>query len=98
LSEAPILAVIFLLVLLVVILKVAELAPAGMVTLDGTEAFAGLLLASATTTGIDVALFKVTVPTELAPPTTVFGFNASVESAAGDAAVTVKDADLLTAA
>ena len=89
---------IFLLVVAVAILKVAELAPAGMVTVAGTEAFAGLLLVSATTSGVAVVLLSATVPVELEPPTTVLGFNVSVEKAAGAGAVTVSAADLLTPA
>lgn len=93
------LAVIFLLVVLVAMLKFAVLAPAGTVTLAGTIACAGLPLFKVTTTGVVVTLLRVTVPTELVPPTTVFGLSVNDESAAGDAgAVTVKLADLLTAA
>ena len=90
------LAEIFLLVGAVVMLKLAELAPAGTVTLAGTLAFAGLLLVRDTTTALAVTLLRVTVPTELEPPTTVVGFKMSDESTAGVAAVTVSVTDLLT--
>jgi len=89
---------IFLLVLAVAILNVTELAPAGTVTFPGTIALAGLLLVSVTTKGVDVALFSVTVPTELDPPTTVVGFKVSEESVAGAGALTVSVADLFTPA
>jgi hypothetical protein len=91
------LALIFLLVGFVLMLKSAELAPAGTVTLAGTIAFVGLLLARVMTTGFDVILLRVTVPTELEPPTTVFGFKVkdSNASAAGAGGLTVNVADLV---
>lgn len=85
---------IFLLVDAVVITKVAELTPAGMVTFGGTAAFVGLLLESETMIGVGVTLLSVTVPTELDPPTTVFGFTVNNESAAGVLGLTVSVADL----
>ena len=96
--EAAILALTFLFVGAVLMLKVTELAPAGTVTLAGTDALEGLLLVRAITIGVEVTLLSVTVPTEFEPPTTVFGFRVSEERAAGDAAVTVSVADLLTPA
>lgn len=94
------LALILLLTLDVAMLNVAELAPAGTVTFAGTLAFVGLLLASVTTKALVVALSKITVPTELDPPTTVVGFKIKDASAAGvDAgAVTVSVEDLFTPA
>jgi hypothetical protein len=92
------LALIFLLVVVVLILKVAELAPAGTVTFAGTVALVGLLLVSVTSKGVEVILLSVTVPTELDPPTTVVGFKARDESAAGAGALTVSVADLFTPA
>ena len=65
------------------ILKVAELAPAGTVTFAGTIALVGLLLVSATNKGVEVILLSVTIPTELDPPTTVVGFKVREESAPG---------------
>lgn len=58
----------------VVIVKVALVAPAGMVTLAGTRATAVLLLDKVTIEP-PVAAFplSVTVPVELVPPTTEFG-------------------------
>jgi hypothetical protein len=94
--DAPILTVTFLFVGAVLMLKLAELAPAGTVTFAGTDALAGLLLVSAITTAVAVTLLSVTVPTELEPPITVFGFRVSEVSAAGDAADTVNVADLIT--
>jgi hypothetical protein len=92
------LALIFLLVVVVLILKVAELAPAGTVTFAGTVALVGLLLVSVTSKGVEVILLSVTVPTELDPPTTVLGFKVRDESAAGAGALTVSVADLFTPA
>jgi hypothetical protein len=88
---------IFLLVAVVLMLKAAQLAPAGTVTLAGTTALVGLVLARVTTTGFDVTLFSVTVPTELDPPTTVFGFKLKDNNAtaAGADGLTVNVADLL---
>jgi hypothetical protein len=88
-------ALIFLLVVVVLMLKAAELAPAGTVTLAGIIAFFGLLLASETITGLEVTLLSVTVPTELEPPTTVFGFTLKDSSATGTAGLTVNVTDLL---
>ena len=90
-------ALIFLLVAVVLMLKVAELAPAGTVTLGGTTAFLGLLLVSETTTGVEITLLRVTVPTELDPPTTVFGFKLKDNNATGVGAggLTVKVADFV---
>lgn len=76
-------------------LKAAELVPAGTVTLAGIIAFFGLLLASETITGLEVTLLSVTVPTELEPPTTVFGFTLKDSSATGTAGLTVNVTDLL---
>ena len=88
-------ALIVLLVVVVLMLKAAELAPAGTVTLAGIIAFFGLLLASETITGLEVTLLSVTVPTELEPPTTVFGFTLKDSSATGTAGLTVNVTDLL---
>jgi hypothetical protein len=56
--------------------KFAVVAPAGTVTLAGTDAIEGLLLDSLTTTPPDGAEpLNVTVPVEEAPPVTVAGFN-----------------------
>jgi hypothetical protein len=87
-------ALIFLLVVVVLMLKAAELAPAGTVTLAGTTAFLGLLLARETTTGLDVILLRATVPRDLEPPTTVFGFKLKDSNATGADGLTVNVADL----
>ena len=90
---------VFLLVVLVTTLKVAELAPGAMLTLPGTVATVVLLLVSVTTAPLVAAgLARVTVPTEVEPPTTLNGFSVSYESTAGAAAFTVRFADLLTPA
>jgi hypothetical protein len=90
-------ALIFLLVAVVLMLKVAELAPTGTVTLGGTTAFVGLLLVTETTTGVEVTVLRVTVPTELDPPTTVFGFKLKDSNATGVGAggLTVNVADFV---
>ena len=61
---------------LVVTVKLALVAPAGTVTLGGTEATAGWLLPSDTTAPpAGAAAFKVTVAVEELPPTTLLGFS-----------------------
>ena len=94
--DAPILTVTFLFVGAVLMLKLAELAPAGTVTFAGTDALTGSLLVSAITTVVAVTLLSVTVPTELEPPITVLGFRVSEVSTAGGATDTVNVADLVT--
>jgi hypothetical protein len=84
----------------VLTVKVALLAPAGMVTLDGTLATVVLLLESATCappTG--AGPLRVTVPVEYSrPPTTLEGSSVREErvGGGGGAGVTVSDADLVT--
>ena len=90
------LAVILLLVAAVVMSKIAELVPAGTVTVAGTLAFVDLLLIRVTTASLGVILLSVTVPTELEPPITDVGSKASDESAADVDAVTTTVADLFT--
>jgi len=59
----------------VVTVKVAEVAPAGTITLDGTVATFDLLLESVTVVPFDGAgPLRVTVPVDGLPPTTVDGF------------------------
>jgi hypothetical protein len=97
LYDALMLALILLLTVVVATLKVAELAPAGTVTVAGTTAFDGLLLASVTTKPpAGAALVIVTVPVEFDPPTTVVGLKVTVESAAGTEGFTVSVADLVS--
>jgi len=66
---------------LVVTVNVAEVAPAGTVTLEGTCATVVSLLDSETCAPLEgAAALKVTVPVEdCEPPTTVVGFNVSEE-------------------
>ena len=68
---------------LVVMGKVADLAPAAMVTLVGTVAAAVLELARVTVTLPPLATgpVKVTVPVLLAPPVTLLGERLTEESA-----------------
>ena len=94
-------ALIFLLVAVVGMLKATELAPAGTVTLAATMALVGFVLERVTSTGLDVILLRATVPTEVVPPTMVLGFNVREETTAGAmgaGAVTVTVTDLVTPA
>jgi hypothetical protein len=60
----------------VVTVKVAEVAPAGTVTLAGTVAALVLLLVSVTEAPpVGAAALKATVPVELLPPTTLVGLS-----------------------
>ena len=78
---AEMLTVVETLTGVVVTLKLALVAPAATVTLDGTLATAPLLLASITTAPPPgAALLRVTVPCKEAPPVTLVGFNVSEES------------------
>jgi len=67
---------------LVLTVKLAVVAPAATVTLDGTRAAVVLLLESATTAPPDgAAPLNVTVPVEdCVPPVTLVGFNASADN------------------
>ena len=70
----------------VVIEKVADVLPAGTVTLAGTCAAEVLLLCNVTTApGATAAAFSVTVPVELFPPITVTGFRDKEDSDIGAA-------------
>jgi hypothetical protein len=78
---------------LVVIVKVADLAPAAIVTLAGTCAADVLLLLNVTTAPTaGAAPLRVTVPVELMPPTTEVGDRVTEDK---DAAVTVSVAFML---
>ena len=68
-------------------LKVAVVAPAGTVTLEGAAAASGLLLESKTCAPpAGAGPFSVTVPMEGLPPVTLAGFTVSDE-AIGDSTV-----------
>jgi hypothetical protein len=68
---------------LVVIGKVALVAPEAMLTLAGTVAAAVLLLERVTTAPDDgAAALSVTVPWEVLPPTTLIGFSEREDSVA----------------
>jgi len=80
--EALIVTAVFDLTGVVVISKVAELLPAGTVTVAGTRALAGLLLTRVTTTPVcGAGSFRRTVPVVVRPPITVGDFNVNDESA-----------------
>jgi hypothetical protein len=75
---------------LVLIVNVALVEPAGMVTLPGTVATDVSLLDSDTAAPpAGAGPFRVTVPTEELPPVTVDGFSVSETSTGG---ITVSDA------
>src|SRR5947207_14295127 len=78
---------------LVVTVNVAEVAPAGTVTLEGTCATVVSLLDSETCAPPEgAAALKVTVPVEdCEPPTTVAGFNVREERKTVGGGVTVGD-------
>ena len=76
-----------------VTVKVALLLPAATVTLAGTVTTAVLPLVSVTTVPVGAAAFKVTVPVDVAPETTVDGFNVTDDTA--NCEVTVRVALLL---
>ena len=79
----------------VLIVKVALLLPAGMVTLEGTLAAALLLESRICAPPRGAGPLRVTVPTEdWAPPVTLDGFNVSEEGVGRG--VTVSEADGLT--
>jgi len=83
----------------VLTVKVALVAPAGMITLEGTLAAPVLLLESATCAPpAGAGPLSVTVPVEdCIPPTTLVGFSESEErvGAGGAEGVTVSEADLV---
>jgi hypothetical protein len=73
---------------LVLTVKLALVVPAGTVTLDGTEATAGLLLESVTTAPpADAGPLKLTMPDAEVPPRTQLGETASEERVAGEVVV-----------
>jgi hypothetical protein len=73
---------VWLATLVVVMVKVVDMLPAGTVTLAGTVA-AGSPLESVTTAPPEGAeVLSVTVPVELAPPVTLVGFRATEEKTA----------------
>jgi len=82
---------------LVLTVKVALLAPAGMFTLAGTVAATVLLLERVTTAPDDgAAALSVTVPWDVLPPTTLVGF--SVNELTAEAVVTESVAGAVTPA
>jgi hypothetical protein len=86
---------------LVLTVNVALVAPAAIVTLDGTLATTVLLLESATCAPpAGAGPLSVTVPVEEFPPVTLVGLNVSEASvgAGGAAGVTVSEADLVAPA
>ena len=83
---------------LVVTVKVALVAPAGTVTLEGTLATVVLLLESVTwAPPAGAGPLRVTVPVEdCKPPTTLVGFSVSDDRVGGGEGVTVREAVLLS--
>jgi len=91
--DAEMVGVLFLGTTLVVALKVAEVTPAGTVSVEGTVATDVLLLARMTTAPpVGAGLFRLTVPVDVVPPTTLIGFSTREETANG---TMVKVADAL---
>ena len=89
LYEAEIVTVVEKTTRLVSTVKIALVAPAGTVTLEGTVA-AGLLLESVTCAPpAGAGAFSVTVPVEGLPPVTLVGLTVSDETIGG---ITVSDA------
>jgi hypothetical protein len=82
----------------VLTVKVALVAPAGTVTVEGTVAAPVLLLESVTCAPpAGAGALKVTVPVDdCKPPTTPVGFNVSEETVGSGTGVTVSEAVLLT--
>lgn len=73
------------------IVNVAVVAPAGTVTVDGTDATVGSLLESATIApSVGAAAVRVAVPVEELPPCTVVGLSDMELSVAPGAAVVLK--------
>ena len=83
-------------VVVVVIVNVADVAPAGIVTDAGTRARVALLLLSVTVVAVVDARLSVTVPVELVPPRTDVGFRLSALNVIG-AWLTVRVAVFVTA-
>lgn len=80
----------------VLILKLADVAPAVTMTLAGMVAFDGLLLKIVITAPpAGAGPVRLTVPTEVEPPAIAEGVIVTDESIAGDAGFTVIVVDLL---
>ena len=63
----------------VLIVKFTTVAPAGIVTLEGTVTIGALELVKETVVGDDEAALIVTVPCEAVPPATLVGFKVSAD-------------------
>jgi hypothetical protein len=94
-SVAEIVAVVDADTVVVDTLNTALCEPAGTVTLDGTPATPGLLLASDTVVAVAAAASRTTTPCELDPPETLDGLSTRFVSVLADApaGVTVRFAD-----
>ena len=97
LEVAVIVAEVFAETAVVVIVNVADVAPAGIVTDAGILARVALLERSVTVVAVAAARLSVTVPVELSPPRTDVGLSVSVLNAtAATAGFTVSVVVLLT--
>jgi len=97
LYEAEIVAEVEMRTIDVFTVKVALVAPAGTVTLEGTVAAPVLLLESRTwAPPAGAGPLSVTVPVDdCVPPVTLVGFNVSEETVGRGGGVTVSEADVL---
>src|SRR5689334_1867926 len=95
--EAEIVTLVLAVTALVVMVKLAVLAPVGIVMLCGTATFAGALDERVTVTPADgAAPDSVTAPVAVDPPCTLVGLSVRVETVGGGAAgPTVSAADFV---
>ena len=92
-------AVVEAVTLLVLTVKVALLAPARTVTLEGTLAAPLSLVSSTCAPPVSAGPLNVTVPVEdCAPPVTLVGFSVSEDKVGGACGSTVSEAVLVTPA
>ena len=84
--------------MLVVTVNIALVAPAGMVTLEGTLAAPLSLVSSTCAPPVSAGPLSVTVPVDCAPPVTLVGLSVSEERVGRACSTTVSEAVLVTPA